>query len=53
MCCRTKWNSNIFLQRKLFQRKKVKNEPKGHMNSLRLTNLSLDHQKAKRLNNFF
>ena len=39
MCCQKKWNSNIFLHRNLFQRKKAKKEPKGQTNFLRPTNL--------------
>jgi len=39
MCCRLKWNDNIFLQRKLFQRKNAKKEPKGQTNFLRPTNI--------------
>ena len=33
MCCRLNWNGNIFLQRKLFQRKNAKKESKGQTNS--------------------
>jgi len=32
MCCRSKWNGNIFLQRKHFQRKNDKKEPKCQAN---------------------
>jgi len=53
MCCRKKWNSNIFLQNNLFQRKKAKKGPKGQTNFLRPANLRWSQKKAKRLTKIF
>ena len=53
MCCRKKWNSNIFLHRNLFQRKKAKKEPKGQTNFLRPTNLRSGQKRPKGQLKFF
>jgi len=48
-----KWNSNIFLPKMLFQRKKAKKEPKGQTHFLRPADLRLGQKKAKKPTKIF
>jgi len=53
MCFRKKWNSNIFLQRKLFQRKKSQKRAKRPNGLFKAVQLEMRSKRPKTANKIF
>jgi len=53
MCCRQKWNGNIFFISTYFSLKEAKKEPKGQTKLLRPANVRLGQKKPKGQQKFF